>query len=80
MTQVKSASILPLPEPNSGSKYFGDEGVRASVFLRGESTRTIEVLRKENEMKELKIRELGNRCEALVSKLKKHLEPAEFEV
>lgn len=70
---MKSASILPLPELASGSKYFGDEGIRASVFLRGESTRTIEVLRKENETKELKIRELGNRCEALVSKLKKHL-------
>jgi hypothetical protein len=51
MTHVKSASILPLAEAISGSKYYGDEAVRASVFLRGESTRTIEVLRKENETK-----------------------------
>jgi hypothetical protein len=49
------------------------------VFLRGESTRTIEILRKENETKELKIRELGNRCEALVRKLKEHVQPAELE-
>lgn len=53
--------------------------MRASVFLRGESTRTIEILRKENETKELKIRELANRCEGLIDKLKKHLEPGELE-
>jgi hypothetical protein len=73
LTQAKSTTILPLPEQTSASKYYGEEGVRASVFLRGESTRTIEVLRKENETKELKIRELSNRCEALLGKLKKHL-------
>jgi hypothetical protein len=82
MAHVKSTSVLPLAESTSGSKYFPqqeEDRVRASVFLRGESTRTIEILRKENETKELKIRELGNRCEALVRKLKEHVQPAELE-
>lgn len=70
---VRSATTLNI---ESGSKYLGEPDSRASTLLRGESTRTIEILRKENETKELKIRELSNKCEALVEKLKKHL-PAE---
>lgn len=65
LTHIKSSSNIPISE-SINSKYFnfqeGDEKMRASVFLRGESTRTIEILRKENETKELKIRELTNRC------------------
>lgn len=82
LTHVKSSSNIPISE-STNSKYFnfqeGDEKVRASTFLRGESTRTIEILRKENETKELKIRELTNRCEGLIDKLKKYVEPGELE-
>jgi hypothetical protein len=55
LTHIKSASNIPIAESNITSKYLnfqdGDDKVRASVFLRGESTRTIEILRKENETK-----------------------------
>lgn len=49
------------------------------MYLQGESARTIEILRKENENKEIRIRELANKCEALVEKLKNTLSPAELE-
>lgn len=45
LSHVRSASNLIVAENNSGSRLFnfqeGEEKVRASIFLRGESTRTI---------------------------------------
>jgi hypothetical protein len=50
LSHIRSANNLPLAENISGSRLFnfqeGEEKVRASIFLRGESTRTIEVLRR----------------------------------
>lgn len=56
LQSAKSASTLNIPESQSSSKLLNsgsenDEKVRASTFLRGESTRTMEILRRENETK-----------------------------
>ena len=58
----KSVSTSNVPESQSGSSKMVnsvsevEDKIRASMFLKGESTRTIEILRRENESKELKIR------------------------
>jgi hypothetical protein len=49
------------------------------VVVRGEPGRAVDSLRRENEMKELRIRELSGKCEALLLKLQSHLPAEEFE-
>lgn len=71
LQSAKSVSTLNVPQSQSSSKMLNsgsetEEKVRASMFLRGESTRTIEILRRENETKELKIRQLSNKCQNLI--------------
>lgn len=53
--------------------------MRASMMLRGEPGKAVDSLRRDNEMKELRIRELSGKCEALLMKLQSHITPGEFE-
>lgn len=77
LQSAKSASTLNLLDSRASSNLLNPtseaEKVRASTFLRGESTRTLELLRRECESKELRVRELTHKCEGLVQKLKKYL-------
>ena len=62
--------------PSGASRLFGsDVEGRTSMLFRGESTKALEMLRRENEGKELKIRELTHKCESLVERLSRFLEP-----
>ena len=55
LTHVRSSALLGSPE--ASRMFLGEVGEsRASLMFRGESAKTLEILRRENEGKELKIR------------------------
>jgi hypothetical protein len=76
---MRSYGSLLQVQGQESSRVAGEGIAKASVFLKGESARTIEGLRRENETKELRIRELSSRCEGLIARLKQFVPSEELQ-